>query len=948
MRRSRLGAVSSLLLFGAAFDTTPAQTPPSPAATIDGYDVVWRSPSRDASGSMPIGNGEVGANVWVEPDGRLCCYVSRTDSFSEASRLLKLGKVELQVRRPEAGEVFEQRLSLRDGAVHVTWGAGERQVQVRVFVDCDRDLVHIDGDCARPEQLVLRLSTWRRAERRLQGEELKSSWTMQDAPDAIAVIEGGDRGAVVDQEPPRLGFCHRNQSSVVPLTLAHQSLPPIDGTRDPLLHRTFGLVAGGVDVGRGSMRDPLEVVLVSKRDTHFAFHVAAPCVQDADETVFATTARALLATADTKAAAARTSAFWQALHARSWILVDGDPRPTQAVPKNDHPLRIGVDSGGGNRFVGSIGDLSLRDGPVGPNDLERQPLLVNTSRQPLVRTNPGAELPLVLDEQRAIDLARGLQVRATITVAEDHPIGRIVDKVTAGTADGFLFDTHPGNSLRLIVGHRQLLARDVLTPGKQHEVLASYDGATGRMLLLCDGKLVADSGVVDAMPTSPLTQALLLQRHVQASGGRGNYPIKFNGSIFTVEPSLAGGPAFDADWRRWGDCFWWQNTRLPYHAMLAQGDFAMLEPLFQLYERTLPLAQARARAWHDVAGAFWPETMTPFGTHANKDYGWDRTGHQPRDVLCPWWCYAWNQGPELVALMLDRHDYAPDAAFVRNRLVPFATAMLAWFDHRFPRDEQGRLLLTPTQSIETYWHGVANDLPTVVGLHDVLERLLRLPGDLVADAQRESWRKLHAILPAVPLRGDGDARVIAPAERFDDRRSNCENPELYAVWPFRRFGLGRPDLEVAQRTFSSRHEKMTHGWTQDGQQAALLGLVDEASSNLLAKVANHNRAFRSPVMWGPNFDWLPDQCHGSNLLITTQCMLLQPVGERLLLLPCWPPPWNVSFRLHAPRATVVELDYRDGKVARLDVTPAERRATVVLPAALAAEATRLGVGHLPQ
>jgi hypothetical protein len=33
---------------------------------LDQYNVVWDSPSRDASGSMPIGNGDLGANVWVE------------------------------------------------------------------------------------------------------------------------------------------------------------------------------------------------------------------------------------------------------------------------------------------------------------------------------------------------------------------------------------------------------------------------------------------------------------------------------------------------------------------------------------------------------------------------------------------------------------------------------------------------------------------------------------------------------------------------------------------------------------------------------------------------------------------------------------------------------------------------------------------------------------------
>lgn len=762
---------------------------------IDAYDVVWSTPSRDASGSMPIGNGEVGANVWVEPDGRLCGYVSRTDSWSEASRLLKLGKFELQVRQPEPGEHFEQRLALREGAIHVAWGVGERRVAVRVFVDSAGDVLHLEGESETPEAMALRLVTWRLADRRLLGEELKSSWTMQGAPETIAVVESGDRAVQVDAQPARLGFVHRNVGSVVPVTLAQQSLPAVAPEQDLLRQRAFGLVASGVEATRGSSRDGREVVLTTPPRKRFAFHIAAPCVVDPDEAAFANTARALLAAADSAVARERTAAWWRALHRRSWILVDGDPTGAGATNSQQVP-RAG-----------------------------------------------------------------------------------------------------------------------------------------------------ADGAAADALPASLLTRALLLQRHVQAAGGRGRFPIKFNGSIFTVEPSHTGGPACDADWRRWGDGYWWQNTRLPYHAMLPQGDVEMLEPLFALYERALPLAQTRARLWHGVGGAFFPETMTPFGTHANQDYGWDRTGHVPKDVLCPWWCFAWNQGPELVALMLDRHDYVPDPQFVRTRLLPMASAVLDWFIERFPRDARGTLQLTPTQSVETYWHGVVNDLPTIAGLREVLARLLSLPPELVDAERRERWTQFAAALPPIPRRGTAAGAVLAPAERYEDRRSNCENPELYAVWPFRHFGLGRPELELAQRTFAQRHERMTHGWTQDGQQAALLGLVDAAASNLLAKVGNTHHGHRFPAMWGPNFDWLPDQCHGSNLLVTAQCMLLQPVGERLLVLPSWPPQWDVAFRLHAPGRSVVEVHYAGGKLERLEVEPAARRAGVALPPFLAAEAQRLGVAH---
>ena len=67
------------------------------AASLSDYNVVWDSPSADYNGSMPIGNGDIGANVWVEDGGDLLFYISKTDSWSENARLLKLGKVRVRL-----------------------------------------------------------------------------------------------------------------------------------------------------------------------------------------------------------------------------------------------------------------------------------------------------------------------------------------------------------------------------------------------------------------------------------------------------------------------------------------------------------------------------------------------------------------------------------------------------------------------------------------------------------------------------------------------------------------------------------------------------------------------------------------------------------------------------------------------------------------------------------
>ena len=83
-------------------------------------------------------------------------------------------------------------------------------------------------------------------------------------------------------------------------------------------------------------------------------------------------------------------------------------------------------------------------------------------------------------------------------------------------------------------------------------------------------------------------------------------------------------------------------------------------------------------------------------------------------------------------------------------------------------------------------------------------------------------------------------------------------------------------------------------------------------------------AYRFPAMWGPFNDWIPDQDHGSNTLNTLHFMLLQYDGDRLFLFPAWPRSWNVAFKLHAPKNTVVEGVYRAGKLENLRVTPSSR------------------------
>jgi alpha-L-fucosidase 2 len=100
---------------------------------------------------------------------------------------------------------------------------------------------------------------------------------------------------------------------------------------------------------------------------------------------------------------------------------------------------------------------------------------------------------------------------------------------------------------------------------------------------------------------------------------------------------------------------------------------------------------------------------------------------------------------------------------------------------------------------------------------------------------------------------------------------------------------------------------------------------------LVERSRRSNKDSRFPAFWGPNFDWLPDQCHGGVNMITLQHMLLQtePYSEKLHLCPAWPRNWDCSFKLHAPDQTIVQGEVRNGKLVDLVVTPASRKKDIL-------------------
>ena len=309
---------------------------------------------------------------------------------------------------------------------------------------------------------------------------------------------------------------------------------------------------------------------------------------------------------------------------------------------------------------------------------------------------------------------------AFIRVSKDQEDTKILSTSTPGTSDGVTLDLWPNGGPR--VGIRHGWSRTDTRPPVDEwvQMAASFDPDNGELALYMDGKRVSLKNFYKKFrverDSDYVSRAYTLQRYVAAAAGRGNYPIKFNGSIFTWDHRTEnkGKVRNNPDYRRWGPAFWFQNTRHMYWPMLASGDFEMMQPFFDMYVEALPVATARTKTYYDHAGGYFPETATFWGTYTDGDYGNEeaREGKEPGWIRNPWIRHYHSGNLELLQMAIDYVNFTGDQEFARNSLLPMADAFIDFYDNHYPRNDDGTIRFEPSQALETYQKAIdpANEI----------------------------------------------------------------------------------------------------------------------------------------------------------------------------------------------------------------------------------------------
>lgn len=407
-----------------------------------------------------------------------------------------------------------------------------------------------------------------------------------------------------------------------------------------------------------------------------------------------------------------------------------------------------------------------------------------------------------------------------------------------------------------------------------------------------------------------------LFRYMLGCNAYGEYPTKFNGSLFTFDPVYADPKCpFTPDFRKWGGgTMTAQNQRLVYWPMLKSGDTDMMKAQFDTYLRMLPNATRRTKYYWNHDGASFSEQIENCGLPNPTEYGKHKPGDDPGMDRNAWLEYQWDTALEFCSMIMQAHKYSGmDIA----EYEPLIRQTLIFFDEHYqyiakklgvkPLNADGKLMLYPSSGCETYKMAY-NPSSVIAALKTVAEQWIEYKGD--------SLNNFLSRIPPIPLRTIEGDTCIAPAIVWA-RIQNIETPQLYPVFPWRVYGMGRDNLHIARNTYLKDPHAVemhsTKGWKQDNIWAACLGLTDEAFKLNKEKLADG--PYRFPVFWDPGYDWAPDCNKGGASMIGLQEMLLQekPDGG-LLLFPAWPKNINAKFRLKATGNRTVEAEIKNGTI----------------------------------
>ena len=275
------------------------------------YNVVWNSPSKDASGVMPLGNGDIAAGVYAIENGDLYLLLAKNDAYTYMGDIFKTGRVRVSLDPNPftAGEPFLQTLDLASGSVQIEAGG----VQLRIWADAARPVYHIEVNSPRKITVTAQPDLWKRFDH--------CSFNVMDfnsvdnyADSVFNPPSGVTQDVTLERNGNILWYYAVGDRSIYPDDLNYYDIEHMaPHFPDPFRFNTFGnlLESSGMNLDNGMLKG---------EGKKFDIRIHALTMQTPQPEVWIENiSKQAIEPVDTRVAWKEHLAWWEAFWNRSWI-----------------------------------------------------------------------------------------------------------------------------------------------------------------------------------------------------------------------------------------------------------------------------------------------------------------------------------------------------------------------------------------------------------------------------------------------------------------------------------------------------------------------------------------------------------------------------------------------------------------------------------------------------
>ena len=298
------------------------------------YNVVWESPSKDATGQMPLGNGDIAAGVYAIENGDLYLLLAKNDAFTYNGDIFKTGRVRVALNPTPfiKGKPFRQTLDLATGSIRIE----ADNVRLRIWADANRPVYHVQVDS--PDEIAVSVTPefWTRFDSCAHN----ASRTPIDKPTQDVCLKSGSR---------ILWYFSVGDRSVFPVEMEHYGVRDMVSEHpDPYRFNTFGNLLEGPGLA-------LENNELTGKGSSFDIRIHALTKQTSDTSIWIKTIEEQAArTADVTEDWNKHCQWWSAFWNRSWIIASDN---TVSVEKRE---RLDGDTLSGKRMEEDAGALAAQ------------------------------------------------------------------------------------------------------------------------------------------------------------------------------------------------------------------------------------------------------------------------------------------------------------------------------------------------------------------------------------------------------------------------------------------------------------------------------------------------------------------------------------------------------------------------------------------------------------